>query len=119
MLRNFSINIFAGTSFYFDFPGIGLHWQQNYNKNGLVASVNYGLPWDGYKFISSAGIISLSYQSRIGNSRSFISLGGCVIVPIDSGFYDEYIKIIPIPIEFKTDWGAIFLNPIISIDVRL
>ena len=51
--------------------GLGVAWQQNYNDNGLMLGWSGGIDVEGASF----GSLALSYQWRLGQNHTFLSLG--------------------------------------------
>jgi hypothetical protein len=56
---------------YANLFGLGVAWQQNYNDNGLMLGWSRGVDVDESAF----GSIALSYQWRLGQNPTFLSLG--------------------------------------------
>ena len=100
--KNFSIYGLLG---FGNLYGLGFAWQQNYNENGLMVGWSRGIALNGNAF----GSFSVSYQWRLKESSTFLSLG------ISSYAYEEYTR--------SYYYGGYYemvkvFTPIISIDKR-
>ena len=51
--------------------GFGLTSQTNYNENGIIAALNFGIDVTGY----GMGSLSVAYQWKLDKENSFFSLG--------------------------------------------
>jgi len=100
--KNFSIYSLLG---FGNLYGLGIAWQQNYNENGLMVGWSGGIDIDESAF----GSFSVSYQWRLKESSTFLSLG------ISSYAYEQY--------TYNYFYGGYYemvqvFVPIISIDNR-
>ena len=100
--KNFSIYGLLG---FGNLYGLGFAWQQNYNENGLMVGWSRGIALNENAF----GSFSVSYQWRLKESSTFLSLG------ISSYAHEEYTR--------SYYYGGYYemvqvFTPIISIDKR-
>ena len=54
-----------------NFIGLGLTSQSNYNENGIILAISYGIDITGY----GMGSLSTAYQWRMDKNTSFFSVG--------------------------------------------
>ena len=96
--KNFSIYGLLG---FGNLYGLGFAWQQNYNENGLMAGWSRGNgSWNAF------GSFSISYQWRLKESSTFLSLGISSFAYEKYYYYSGYYKRVRV------------FRPIISIDKR-